>query len=182
MNFQQGIKYASRKKMKSIIFLNIGSQLAYSERKCKIFYKNKSYIEDCLSDYEWQKSISEHFITVSNGVYNIFISLYFRFFDKRASDLKSYAKFKTKEERLIMDMVFFIENYEVYDEDDMRIKLCEDILSFVDGSLKKYNKRFLNFDSEKFLPFFVERIENIKNKSIPFYHNYDAIAEKIYDI
>lgn len=165
--------------MKNIIFLNTGSQLAYS-KKGKIFYKNISYIEDCLSDYKWQKAISEHIITASNSAYNIFISLYFRFFDKRASNLQSYAKFKTKEERLIIDIVFFVEDYEEYNEDDMRINLCEDISSYVKNILKKYNKKFIDFNCDAFIPFFIERLEKIKNKSILFYHNYDEIAENIY--
>lgn len=155
--------------MANTIFLTVTYQLGFSENRN--IYKNISYINDCLGDFNWQKKVSEEFLVSEKG-YDIFISTCWRLLSKEGLTLRSYAKFKSSQE-LIIDPIFLIDDYENLLEEEMRIKLCDDIFCVFQNYLIKYKKRFIGFDVDKFLPILQSRFSEIKKCEIPFYRNYD---------
>ena len=151
-----------------MIFLITRFQLEYSTKKEEIF-NVISYISHSLGDYNWQNSISKHFISSidsDKNVYRVYIAIYFRLFFQENLNLKTYVKFSKQKEELIIDPIIIIDDYINYDECTMREKMADTVYSNFEHYLFKYKKHYNNFDAIKFLPFLKERIELIKTKSI----------------
>lgn len=150
-------------------FLSVASQLAYSKKIIGL-HNLIDYVKTSLEDNDWQDSIRKEFIyqEKEQSSYNPFVLIAIRFFDERASHLKSFNRFKNKEERLLIDLVFFVEEYENFNDDELVFTFCENLYPILEESLLKYKKRFIHFDVQKFLPYLRNRIEDIKNRKFPF--------------
>lgn len=150
-------------------FLTIAQQITYSKNLVNL-HNVTSYLYSSLVNEEWQDTIRKEFIIQEKeeSPFDPFILIAIRFFDKRASKLKSFNRFNNKEERLNIDLVFFVEDYENFNENELLITFCEHLYPILEESLLKYKKRFVRFDVQKFLPYLKNRMEDIKNRKFPF--------------
>ncbi len=148
-------------------FLGITSESRYAVDFENTAKQNKvlTYITDNLSNMMWQESISNKLRKIDNHHESIFIVL--RLFDIKDIEkgkLKSYARYRQKEDELVIDQMLVLNEYLNLTEDEVRNKLCDDVFIYVKEMLIKYKKRFPDFDSIAFIPLLEERIKRIKNQ------------------
>jgi hypothetical protein len=149
--------------------------ITYEQRFAGTHAKNRlisrvvDYIADYLQDNSWQDSISPQLRNTAGHL--ITLSIILRFFDIKnieAGKLKSYARYKKKDNKLIIDQMLVLNEYADLQEDEMRKKICDDIFDYLEEILTKYKDRFLDFDAIAFIPLLKERIEKIKANEFPF--------------
>ena len=124
-----------------------------------------SYISDNLQNMAWQESISNQLQKVDR--HHTSLSIILRLFnikDIEKGKLKSYARYKQKEDRLAIDQMLVLNEYVDLQEYEMRNKLCNDIFVYLKEMLIKYKDRFQDFDAIAFIPLLEEQIEKIKNQ------------------
>lgn len=153
-------------------FLSITYELHFveTESKRKAIKRVVNYITDNLGDMIWQESISNQLRREERHHSTLFIVL--RLFHKEEVEegkLKSYARYKKKDDELIIDQMFVLSDYTDLAEDEMREKLCNDIYDYVSKMLEKYRKRFLDFDTMAFIPLLKEKMEQTKRNELPYY-------------
>jgi hypothetical protein len=159
----------SLKKCEEIMgsFLNIVYESRYAGSFEANVKQNKvvGYISDNLQDIAWQESISDQLQKIDK--HHTSLSIFLRLFDIKDIEegkLKSYARYKQKEDKLIIDQMLVLNEYVNFQEDEMRNKLCNDIFIYLKEMLIKYKDRFQNFEAIPFIPLLKERIERIKNQ------------------
>ena len=84
---------------------------------------------------------------------------------------ESYAKYIKKDECLIIDPIFTLEDYMNLKEDELREKICNDVLRLLENILTKYRERFNDFDVTVFMPFLRDRVKEIKSGKLPYLEN-----------
>ncbi|WP_202112995.1 MULTISPECIES: hypothetical protein [unclassified Gilliamella] len=122
------------------------------------------YIIDNLNNMMWQESISNQLQKIDK--HHTSLSIILRLFDIKDIEegkLKSYARYKKKEDKLIIDQMLVLNEYVNFQEDEMRIKLCDDIFIYLKEMLIKYKDRFQDFDAIAFITLLEEQIKKIKN-------------------
>lgn len=154
-------------------FLNITSELRYAGSFEDTVKQSKvvSYISDNLQSMVWQESISNQVQKVDK--HHTSLSIILRLFhraDIERGKLKSYARYKQKEDKFEIDQMLVLDEYVDLPEDEMRKQLCDVVFDYLKERLMKYKDRFLYFDAVAFIPLFEERIKRIKNQE--FEDNY----------
>jgi hypothetical protein len=122
------------------------------------------YIIDNLNNMMWQESISNQLQKIDR--HHTSLSIILRLFDIKdikEGKLKSYARYKQKEDKLVIDQMLVLNEYVDFQEDEMRKKLCDDIFIYLYEMLIKYKDRFQDFDSVAFVSLLEKQIEKIKN-------------------
>jgi hypothetical protein len=150
--------------MGTFLTITFEAQYAGSEEKNKKKSKVIIYICDHIQDYEWQESISNQLRSTNGHHTNLAIIL--RLFDMKnieKGNLKSYARYKQKEDKLIIDQMLVLNKYADLPENEMRKKICDDVFDYLKEILEKYKDRFQDFNAVAFLPLLKERIEKIKD-------------------
>lgn len=150
------------------IFLQITYQSQGGKTAEKAFINQKvlDYIIDGLNDYSWQESISSRLTTLDQKYSHIVIGAILRFFllkNIEIGNLKSFARYIKKDDKLIIDQMLVIDKYENLSEDETRKTLCDDIFLYFKEIILKYQNRFLDFDAMSFIPLLEERFEEIKD-------------------
>lgn len=150
------------------IFLQITYQSQGGKTAEKAFINQKvlDYIIDSLNDYPWQESISSRLTTLDQKYSHIAIGAILRFFllkNIEIGNLKSFARYIKKDDKLIIDQMLVIDKYENLSEDETRETLCNDIFLYFKEIILKYQNRFLDFDVVLFIPLLEERFEEIKD-------------------
>ena len=149
------------------VFLSITYESRYAGDFENNVKQNKvlDYIIDNLNNMIWQEEICTKLREVEKQSDALFIILrLFSYDDIEEGNLKSYTRYKKSEEKLVIDIMFTIEDYKDFPEDVMRQKLCDDIFDYISIMLKKYKDRFHDFDANAFIPLLKERISQIKNQ------------------
>lgn len=150
------------------IFLQITYQSQGGKTAEKAFINQKvlDYIIDGLNDYPWQESISSRLTTLDQKYSHITIGAILRFFllkNIEIGNLKSFARYIKKDDKLIIDQMLVIDKYENLSEDETRKTLCDDIFLYFKEIILKYQNSFLDFDAVLFIPLLEERLEEIKD-------------------
>ena len=143
----------------------IEARWAGNKEKTNLTQKVVEYIADGLRDMSWQESISNQLRKSDGHHTNLYIVL--RLFDIKDIEegkLKSFARYKKKDEKLVIDQMLVLNEYSNLPEDEMRIKMSDEIFEYVEKILIKYKNRFQDFDAITFIPMLKERIEEIKGK------------------
>lgn len=153
------------------IFLKItyDSQGGKTAEKAFTNQKVLDYIIDGLNDYPWQESISGKLTTLDQKYSHIALGTILRFFHQKnieAGNLKSFARYIKKDDKLIIDQMLIIDKYENLSEDETRKALCNDIFQYFKEIILKYKERFLDFDAGVFIPYLEERFEEIKDNKL----------------
>ena len=136
---------------------------AGNKEKTDLTQKVIGYIAHNLRIMPWQESISSQLRKIDGHHTNLYLVL--RLFDIKDIEegkLKSFARYKKKEDKLVIDQMLIINEYSDLPEDEMRIKMCDEIFEYVKEILIKYKDRFQDFDAITFIPLLKERIEKIK--------------------
>lgn len=129
------------------------------------------YMSDNLQSMAWQESISNQLQKVNKHHTSLCIIL--RLFHRDVIEkgkLKSYARYKSKEDKLLIDQMLVLDEYVDLPEDEMRKQLCDVVFNYSKELLIKYKDRFQDFDAIAFIPLFEERMKKIKNQE--FEDNY----------
>jgi hypothetical protein len=156
--------------MKKKQFMGTFLKITYESRYAGDFENNVkqlkvvSYISNNLRSMIWQESISNQLQKIET--HHISLSIILRLFDIKDIEegkLKSYARYKQKEDKLIIDQMLVLNEYVNLQEDEMRKKLCDGIFGYLKEMLIKYKDHFQNFDSIAFVPLLENQIEKIKN-------------------
>lgn len=155
-------------------FMGATYELHYIEIKSdrEALKRVANYIIDSLNDLDWQNSISDQLCKEKCLHRNKTILIVLRLFHQKEIDegnLKSYARYKKADDKLIIDQMFVLDDYTNLSEDNMREKLCNDAFYYAEQMLKKYKNRFLDFDATAFIPFLREKFEQIKRNELPYY-------------
>jgi hypothetical protein len=148
------------------IFLKITYESRYAGNFENNVKQNKvlDYIIDNLNNMTWQEFISNQLQKIDK--HHTSLSIILRLFDIKdikEGKLKSYARYKQKEDKLVIDQMLVLNEYVNFPEDEMRNKLCNDIFIYLKEMLIKYKDRFQDFDSVAFVPLLKNQIEKIKN-------------------
>ena len=112
------------------VFLSITYESRYAGDFENNVKQNKvlDYIIDNLNNMIWQEEICTKLREVEKQSDALFIILrLFSYDDIEEGNLKSYTRYKKSEEKLVIDIMFTIEDYKDFPEDVMRQKLCDDI-------------------------------------------------------
>lgn len=140
-----------------------------SIEKADINNKVLDYIIDALNDYTWQESISSKLTNLDQKYSHIALGTIIRFYllqNIEAGNLKSFARYIKKDEKLVIDQIIALDNYETLSEEETRNTLCEEIFNYFEEVILKYQDRFQDFDAVKFIPLLKERFEKIKEQKI----------------
>jgi len=153
------------------IFLRLTFELHCADTRTqnRIMGKTLDYFVDNLNNETWQDNASKK-IRINDET-QIAIMVYLRFFRQamiEENKLKSYAKYLKKDECLIIDPIFILEDYMQLDEDKCRERVCKEIYSYLEIVLIKYKNRIHDFDVIAFIPILKNRIEKIKSNSFPY--------------
>jgi hypothetical protein len=148
-------------------FLNITSELRYAGSFEANVKQSKVvvYISDNLQSMALQESISNQLQKVNKR--HTSLSIILRLFhreDIEKGKIKSYARFKQKEDKLEIDQMLVLDEYVDLLEDEVRKQLCDVVFNYSKELLIKYKDRFIDFDAISFIPLFEERIKRIKNQ------------------
>jgi hypothetical protein len=148
------------------LFLQLNYELRYAGTKSKneVTQKVVGYVADNLRGMAWQESISNQLRKEER--HHITLGVILRLFDAKDIEkgkLKSYARYKQKEDKLVIDQMLVLNEYVDLQEDEMRKKLCDDIFGYLKEMLIKYKDRFQDFDAIAFIRLLKERIEEIKD-------------------
>lgn len=176
MNYLQVIKRTIKSKIMER-FIGATYELHYIETKSKrdVLKKIANYIIDNLNDLTWQNSISNQLCKGESIHRNKIIFITLRLFHQKEIEegkLKSYARYKKADDKLVIDQMFVLDDYTDLPEDEMREKLCNDTFDYAKKMLEKYKDRFPDFDAMAFIPFLRERFEQTKKNELPYY-NYE---------
>lgn len=161
------IKLAIKKQELMGTFLKITYESRYAgdfENNVKQI-KIARYIIDNLNNMMWQESISNQLQKIDK--HHTSLSIILRLFDIKdikEGNLKSYARYKQKEEKLVIDQMLTLNEYVNLQEDIMRKQLCDDVFEYLKEKLIKYKSRFQDFDAIAFIPLLEEQIIKIKNQ------------------
>jgi hypothetical protein len=147
-------------------FLKITYESRYAGNFENNVKQNKilDYIIDNLNNMIWQESISNQLQKIDR--HHTSLSIILRLFDIKditEGKLKSYARYKQKEDKLVIDQMFALNEYVDLQEDEMRKELCDDIFGYLKEMLVKYKDRFQDFDSVAFVHLLENQIKKIKN-------------------
>jgi hypothetical protein len=137
---------------------------AGTKSKSEATQKVVGYLADNLRDMAWQESIFHQLRKVER--HHTTLSIILRLFDIKDIEegkLKSYARYKQKEDKLVIDQMLVLNKYADLQEDEMRRKICDDVFDYLKEILEKYKGRFQDFDAITFIPLLKERIEEIKD-------------------
>ncbi len=149
-------------------FLSITSDTHYAkdiENVIKLA-KVEHYITKYINDMKWQESISAQLREIDS--YHVSVSVILRLFRRdiiKDSNLKSITRYYKAKQRLRIDQMLDLDAYLDLPENEIRKRLCDDIFSYLEEMLKKYQKLLHNnLDVTILLPLLRERIEAIKNE------------------
>lgn len=147
-------------------FLRITYESRYAGNFDNNVKQNKilDYIIDNLNNTMWQESISDQLQKTVK--HHISLSIFLRLFDVKdikEGRLKSFTRYKQKEDILVIDQMLALNEYISFPEDEMRNKLCNAILIYLKEVLIKYKNRFQDFDSVAFIPLLENQFEKIIN-------------------
>jgi len=150
-------------------FLKVTFEARYagSEEKNKKKSKVVRYIADNLRDMTWQELISNQLRNLEGHHTSLYIIL--RLFDIKDIEegkLKSFARYKKKDDKLVIDQMLVLNKYADLPEDEMRKRLCDDVFAYLKEILKKYKDRFQDFDAIAFISLLEERINEIKENKL----------------
>lgn len=122
------------------------------------------YITYNLDDAKWQESIS-HQVQEEDKYHRSFFFVVRLYRKDRIEqyNYKSNARFTKADQRLGMDVMLDLDKYLDLPEDTIRQMMCDDIFTYVEAMLIKYQKRLHNPDIKAFMPLFQQRILDIKN-------------------
>lgn len=153
------------------IFSQTTYEARYAGTKAKNNLKRKviDYIIDNLNDGEWQESIAGQLREMEEQYSHLTLSIILRLFhlkDIEEGKLKSLTRYKKKDDKLVIDQMFVLDNLVDLSEDEMRIKLCDELFEFAEKVLTKYKNKFEDFDAIAFIPMLKDRIEKIKAKEL----------------
>lgn len=147
-------------------FLKITYESRYAGNFENNVKQNKvlDYIIDNLNNIMWQEFISDQLQKIDK--HHTSLSIILRLFDIKDIEegkLKSYVRYKQKEDKLVIDQMLVLNEYINFPEDEVRNKLCNDIFIYLKEMLIKYKDRFQDFNSVAFVPLLEKQIEKIKN-------------------
>ncbi|MGW4099784.1 hypothetical protein [Mycobacterium sp. NPDC004974] len=131
---------------------------------------NQGILDDVLNslnDYAWQDRIAPQLRNLDAQFSHIALGLILRFYHKvnvEKGDLRSLVRYIKKDDKLLVDQMLVVDEYEELSEWETRTHLCDDIVSHLEQSLMKYRDRFQDFDAVAFIPFLRERFEEIKQQ------------------
>lgn len=150
------------------IFLKItyDSQGGKTAEKAIINQNILDNILNSFNDYAWQDSISSKLTTLDPKYSHIALGTILRLFHLKnieAGNLKSFARYVKKDDKLIIDQMLVIDKYEDLSENETRQAFCNDILQYFKEVILKYKGHFQDFDAVSFIPLLEERFEKIKN-------------------
>ena len=153
------------------VFLGVTYELdcANTRSQNKLMGRTLDYFIDNLNNFSWQENISGGIRKISES--QIAVMIYLRFFRQarvEENKLKSYAKYIKKDECLVIDPIFILEEYVFLNENEQREKLCNDILSYLEIVFAKYKERINDFNVMVFVPLLRERVEEIKCEKFPY--------------
>lgn len=165
-NYLRVIKRAIKKLKNMGLFLKLNYELRYAGTKSKsdLTQKVVGYVADNIREMTWQESISNQLRKVER--HHTTLGVFLRLFDIKDIEngkLKSYARYKQKEDKLVIDQMLVLNKYVDLPENEMRKKICDDIFDYLKEILEKYKDRFQDFDAITFIPLLQERIEEIKD-------------------
>jgi hypothetical protein len=142
------------------------SQGGKTAEKATVNQKILTNILDGLNDDNWQYPISGKLRKLDEKFHHITIGTILRFFlhkNIKEGNLKSFARYIKKDDKLIIDQILVIDKYDDMSEDETRKAICDDVFQYFKEIILKYKDRFLDFDAVAFIPLFEERFEKIKN-------------------
>ncbi|SHF61622.1 hypothetical protein [Chryseobacterium sp. OV279] len=149
------------------IFLKItyDSQGGKTKEKAIINQNILDNILNSLNDYAWQDSISSKLTSLDPKYSHIALGTILRFFHLKnieIGNLKSFARYAKKDDKLIIDQILIIDKYEDLSEDETRKALCDDVFLYFKEIILKYKDHFQDFDAVSFIPLLEERFKKIK--------------------
>jgi hypothetical protein len=155
------------------IFLKItyDSQGGQTVAKAIINQNILDSILNSLNDYVWQDSISGKLTTLDPKYSHIVLGTILRFYhlkNIKTGNLRSFARYLKKDNKLIIDQILMIDKYDGLSADETRKALCDDIFVHFKHIILKYKNHFQDFDAVSFIPLLEERLMTVSNKnSIP---------------
>ncbi|MFG1784471.1 hypothetical protein ACGFIU_18690 [Rhodococcus oryzae] len=151
------------------IFLKItyDSQGGKTAEKATI---NQGILDDILNslnDYAWQDRIAPQLRNLDAQFSHIALGLILRFYHKvnvEKGNLRSLVRYIKKDDKLLVDQMLVVDEYEDLSEGETRVQLCDAIVSHLEQDLMRYRDRFQDFDAVAFIPMLRERFEEIKQQ------------------
>jgi len=129
---------------------------------------NQGILDDVLNglnDYAWQDRISPQLRNLDAQFSHITLGLILRFYHKvnvEKGDLRSLARYIKKDDKLLVDQMLVVDEYEDLSEGETRTRLCGDIVSHLEQVLIRYSDRFRDFDAVAFIPLLGKRFAEIE--------------------
>lgn len=114
--------------MGTFLKLTFEARWVSNKQKTNLTQKVVEYIADGLRDMSWQEPISNQLQKSDGHHTNLYIAL--RLFDIKdieEGNLKSFTRYKKKDEKLVIDQMLVLNEYSNLPEDEMRIKMCDEI-------------------------------------------------------
>ncbi len=122
---------------------------------------------DSLNDYAWQDRIAPQLRNLDARFSHITLGLILRFYHKvnvEEGRLRSLARYIKKDDKLLVDQILVVDEYEHLSEGETRTQLCDDIVSHLEQTLMKYRDRFQDFDADAFIPLLRDRFDEIEQR------------------
>ncbi|SEK35266.1 hypothetical protein [Rhodococcus maanshanensis] len=151
------------------IFLKItyDSQGGKTAEKATINQNILDGVLNSLNDYAWQDRIAPQLRNLDSQFSHIALGLILRFYHKinvEKGNLRSLARYIKKDDKLLVDQILVVDEYEDLSERGTRTQLCDDIVNHLEQALMRYKDRFQDFDAVAFIPLLRERFEEIKQQ------------------
>ncbi|QKT10906.1 hypothetical protein [Rhodococcus sp. W8901] len=131
---------------------------------------NQDILDDILNslnDYAWQDRIASQLRNLDAQFSHIALGLILRFYHKtnvEKGNLRSLVRYIKKDDKLLVDQMLVVDEYEDLSEGETRTQLCADIVSHLEQVLMRYRDRFQDFDAVAFIPLLRARFEEIKQQ------------------
>ena len=149
------------------LFLKItaDSQGAETIEKARLNNSIINNILDGLNDYAWQNHIASQLRILHPQFSHITLGIILRLFLQKnieIGQLKSYARYLKKDDKLVIDQMLCANKYASLTEDETKTAICDDVLLYLEAMLLKYTNKFQDFDVVVFIPLLKQRLEEIK--------------------
>ncbi|WP_433605185.1 hypothetical protein [Prescottella agglutinans] len=122
---------------------------------------------DSLNDYAWQDRIAPRLRNLDARFSHITLGLILRLYHKvniENGNLRSLARYIKKDDKLLVDQMLIVDEYEDLSAGETRTRLCDDVVGHLEQTLIRYRDRFQDFDAVAFIPLLGERFDEIKQQ------------------